>query len=300
MAGDVELLPSWREGPARRALVDLLERVDDVPPERRVAVLDNDGTLWCEKPHYPQLDFLVTELRERAASDPSLRADEAYVALLDGDRAAIDRLGLVTIGLRLMELFRGQTPEAFAVRVRGFFDRLHVTGRPYRDLTYRPMLELLDALRRAGITPMVVSGGGQEFLRAVSLDLYGIPPWHVVGTTVAYEVQGRAGVPVLRRTADLLGDVDEGDAKVANVRLHIGTRPVLAAGNSAGDARMLDFVAADDGDGLALLIDHDDPAREYAYESVAGSFAAAPVLDMAAERHWTVASMRDDWTTVFG
>lgn len=294
-------LPSWRPGRTREALLDLLDSVDEVDPARRVAVFDNDGTLWCERPHYPQFDFLVAELRARAASDRSVQERPEYGALLDGDAPRLAELGLVRVALALVELFDGMTPTAFETQVRAFFDRArHPTGRSYRQLAYVPMLELIAALRQVGITPVIATGGGAEFVRAISHDLYGIPPWHVIGTTVTYQVEDRDGVPNPRRTATLLGEANEGAQKVANLHLHLGTRPVLAAGNSAGDAQMLDYVQGADGDGLALLLDHDDPEREFRYDSRAGTFEAEPVMVTAARRGWAVVSMRDDWRVVFG
>jgi phosphoglycolate phosphatase-like HAD superfamily hydrolase len=293
-------LPSWNDGPTKDTLVDLLHGVADIDPARRVAVFDNDGTLWCEKPNYTQFDFLVGELLEAVATTPELRVRPEYAALLDGDAEAMHAVGLIPIAHALVELSRGMGPEAFDQRVRAFFDNaVHASGRSYRALTYAPMVELLDALRDAGITPFLVTGGGAEFVRAVCEELYAIPQWHVVGTTVTYDVDDVEGVPVLRRTAQVLGDPNEGDAKVSNIRLHLGTRPILAAGNSAGDARMLDYVLGADGDGVALLVDHDDDEREYAYESVAGTFEAEPVLETARRRGWTVASMRNDWNRMF-
>ncbi len=296
-----DLLPSWHDSDARRTIVDLLDDIDQVEPSRRVAVFDNDGTLWCERPAYPQLDFLVRELRRAMAVRPGLADRPEYRALLDGDAAAQAELGLVPIALALIEVFDGEAPAVFGRRVRDFFDtETHPSGRPYRAITYRPMIELLDALRAVGVTPFIVTGGGTEFVRAVSHDLYDIPPWHIVGTTVVHDVDDVDGLPVLHRTARVLGDANEGDVKVANIQLHLGTRPILAAGNSAGDARMLEHALGQDRDGVALLVDHDDAHREYAYESRAATFEATPVLETAAIRGWTVTSMRDDWTTVFG
>jgi phosphoserine phosphatase len=293
-------LPSWREGPTKMAILELLDRVDDIDPDRRVAVFDNDGTLWCEKPNYIQLDFLVSELRSGVARTPELAQRPEYRAILDGDKDAMAPLGIVRVALALVELFDGIAPEVFDARVRAFFGAAtHPSGRAYSQLVYQPMLELLDALRAAGIVPYVATGGGTEFVRAVSHDLYGIPPWNVVGTAITYAVDDVEGVPTLRRTSAVLGDANEGDVKVSNIRLHLGTRPVLAAGNSAGDARMLDYVQGADRDGLAILLDHDDDAREYAYPSYAGTFDAEPVLETAARRQWTVVSMRDDWTQIF-
>jgi phosphoserine phosphatase len=293
-------LPSWRDGPTKQAILGLLDRVDEIAPGRRVAVFDNDGTLWCEKPNYIQLDFLVAELRAGVAQTPELVQRPEYRAVLERDKEALGSLGIARVASTLIELFDGIAPEVFDERVRAFFaSAQHVSGRPYPQLVYQPMVELIQALRAVGVVTYIVSGGGTEFVRAVSNDLYGIPAWHVVGTTITYDVDDVDGVPTLRRTARILGDPNEGDVKVSNMRLHLGTRPIVAGGNSAGDARMLDYVQGADRDGLALLVDHDDAGREYAYASVAGTFDAEPILETAARRQWAVVSMRDDWTQVF-
>lgn len=297
-----DLLRSWRHGATREAILTFLDQAKEIPPERRVAVLDNDGTLWCERPTYIQYDFMVQQLRKAAVQRPELAGRAEYRALLDGDRAAIGELGLERIAAALLELCAGWTPEEFSGRVKEFFaDTVHPQlGVPYPKLVYLPMLELLDALRANGFDVFIVSGGGTEFVRAVSHDLYGVSPDDVVGTLVEYEYQDRTAGPVLIRTAKPLGEVNEGPAKVAHIQTQLGRRPIFAAGNSAGDREMLAYAQASGLPSLCLLVNHDDDEREHAYTSEAVSLTASePILDTADRLGWTVVSMRADWSAVF-
>ncbi len=297
------LLPSWRPGPTRDAVVGFLAASESLPVETRVAAFDNDGTLWCEKPTYVQFDFFEDALRRRAEADPTLRARPELAAVLDLDMAAIGELGLERVALALAGLFAGIEPDAFTAAARDFAARArHRTrGAPIAGMRYQPMLELLDELRRRDFTIQLVSGGGTEFLRALSADLYGVPPESVVGTQVRYELTRRAdGRPVLVRTAGVIGGANEGAAKVQNIQSQLGRQPILAAGNSAGDREMLEWALAGDGPRLALLLHHDDPEREFAYESVSGTRKERePITDVAARLGWTVVSMARDWARVF-
>jgi phosphoglycolate phosphatase-like HAD superfamily hydrolase len=298
-----EILPSWRPGSTRDALLAFLERAATVPVEDRVAYFDNDGTLWCERPTYVQFDFFVDVLRQRVAADPGVGERAEFAALLGGDPAAIEALGLPRIAAALAGLFEGQTPQEFAAVAQEFMARAqHRTlGRPLRTLTYRPMLELIEELRRHDFTVGIVTGGGAEFLRAVSQDLYAVPPELVVGSQIGYRLTVDAsGAPELRRTAALVGEANEGAAKVSHIQSELGRRPLLAAGNSGGDREMLEWAAAAPG-GLALLVDHDDADREFAYRSMGVTVDEAEPITAVAERQgWTVASMAQDWSVVFG
>jgi hypothetical protein len=297
-------LPSWNDGTTKRAIVDFLAAAHDVPVEDRVAVLDNDGTLWCEKPNYPQLEFLLSELASAVRSDATLAQRAEYRALIEGDSAAQSELGLERIASALIELCAGISPEQFVARVREFFAtaRHRDRGVALAALRYQPMLELLDELRRAEFDVFLVTGGGTEFVRAIGDEFYGVAPERVLGTHASYDfvrdADGRAG---LIRNADLsAADANEGAAKVVNIQRAIGRRPIFAAGNSPGDAEMLDYTMAADGPTLALLVDHDDGDREYRYESVAATFdTTGSFLETAAAHGWTVASMRIDWATIF-
>lgn len=297
-------LPSWRPGPTRDALLTFLAEAPGIPAEDRVAYFDNDGTLWCERPTYVQYEFYVDALRRRVRDDPALAGEAEFRAVLAGDTAAVGEIGLERIALALAGLFQGLEPRAFTSEVREFLrSGAHPTlGHPLSKVRYRPMLELLDVLRGLDFTVGVVTGGGTEFVRAVSQELYGVPPERVVGTMIAYDLgQNSQGRPVLRRTGRVLGDVNEGAAKVTNIQTQLGRPPVLAAGNSAGDHELLEWAAASDGPHLSLLVDHDDAEREFAYASQAQTLAATEPITATADRlGWTTVSMKDDWAVVFG
>jgi phosphoserine phosphatase len=297
------LLPSWRPGPTRDALVSFLDAAEELPPEQRVAAFDNDGTLWCERPTYVQYDFFVDALRRQVEVEPQLADRQEYAAVLEADAVAMGELGLARVALALAELFEGLTPEAFTLRVREFLGRTrHVAlGVPFEATVYQPMLELIDELRRRSFAVTLVSGGGTEFVRAISHELYGVAPEAVVGTLIDYRFGRDAhGRVVLQRTAGLVGEANEGPAKVTNIQTQLGRRPVLAAGNSGGDREMLEWAAGGDGPGLALLIDHDDEAREFRYVSQAGTFTEAePITDVGRRLGWTVVSMARDWDRIF-
>jgi phosphoserine phosphatase len=297
------VLPSWRPGAGRDAVLAFLDAAAGVPPAGRVAYFDNDGTLWCERPSYVQLDFFVDELRRRAADDPAVGERPEFAAVLSGDQQGIADLGLARVGLALAGLFEGRTPADFAAAVSAFMDRAHhpTLARPLRSIVYQPMLELLDELRRREFTVGIVTGGGTEFVRALSHDLYGVPAELVVGTLIAYDMaQGADGAPELRRTASVLGDANEGAAKVTNIQTQLGRAPILAAGNSGGDREMLEWAGAGDGPRLALLVDHDDAEREFAYRSTAQTFTEAePITDVGGRLGWTIVSMARDWDVIF-
>jgi len=296
-------LPSWRPGPTRDRLITSLDGLVDVPVAERVALFDNDGTLWAERPRYIQLDFFIAALQARAAADPSIVERPEFAAVLNGDRDAMGELGIARIALALASMFDGIEPGAFTSAVREFVDtyRHPTLERPVSGLVYEPMLELLAELRRLDVTVGIVSGGGTEFVRAVSQELYEVPPELVVGTLIGYEfVRDDAGRPTLHRTTSLLGAANEGATKVGQIQSHLGRRPIIAAGNSAGDREMLEWAAASGEHGLAILIDHDDAEREFAYESRAATFDdAEPITDVADRLGWLTVSVSRDWSQVF-
>jgi phosphoserine phosphatase len=296
-------LPSWRPGATRDALLGFLDAAESLPVERRVAAFDNDGTLWCEKPTYVQFDFFDDALRSAAAADTSIHQRAEYAALLDGDQAAMGELGLERIALALAELFAGEEAEEFTRQVRAFMAqaRHRTLGVGFSRSVYQPMLELLDELRRREFTTFVVTGGGTEFVRAVSEDLYGVPAEAVVGTLIEYDfVRRDDDRPALLRTGRISGTANEGPAKVANIQTQLGRRPILAAGNSAGDREMLEWACAGDQPCLALLVDHDDGEREFRYVSTAQTVAEAePITEVGRRLGWAVVSMQRDWARVF-
>jgi phosphoserine phosphatase len=297
------VLPSWREGKTRQSLIAFLDAAMALPIPERVAVFDNDGTLWCERPTIVQFDFLADALATAAAADSTLGERPEFAAVLAGDGAAIGELGIARVGMALVELFDGMEPDAFTDAARAFMHRARnaALGISLMEAVYQPMLELLDELRRREFSTFIVSGGGTEFVRAISDELYGIAPEAVVGTLVAYEFGRREdGRPVLRRTAQLGSPANEGAAKVNHIQMHLGRRPIFAAGNSGGDREMMEWACSGDGPSLALLVDHDDAEREFLYVSTAATFEDAEPITAVAERlGWAVASMANDWSTVF-
>jgi len=297
-------LSLWNDGPAKSALLDFLAASVEVPVDDRVAVFDNDGTLWCEKPNYVQLEFMLAELARAVTADPSVGAREEYRALIEHDSTAQAELGLERIAMALVELYAGISPTEFDDRVRTFFADAtqRERGVAYRSLRYAPMLELVAALRERDFDVFIVSGGGTEFVRAISRDFYDVSPDDVVGTLVTYEfARGDDGRPHLVRGAALDGSAaNEGEVKVANIQRHLGRRPIFAAGNTAGDREMLEYALAADGPTLALLVDHDDAEREYAYQAQAGTIDfEGDLVQFGRDIGWTVASIFNDWATVF-
>lgn len=296
-------LPSWREGATKDALLGFFDRVRDVPLDERVAYFDNDGTMWCERPSYVQLDFFVDALGARVAAQPALADRPEFAAVLSGDMARIAEVGLVDVALALTALFDGQTPAEFDAVVDDFLERYrHPTlGVAVEGVIYQPMLEPLDALRSLDFTIGIVTGGGTEFVRRVSRRCYGVEPGMVVGTLIGYRFDRDAdGTPIVRRTLDTLRTANEGGAKIENISRQIGRAPLLAGGNSGGDREMLEWAQAHPLGGLALLVDHDDAEREFAYVSEAATFAEPEPITAVADRlGWVTASIERDWDVVF-
>lgn len=291
------MLNSWKDGPTKSAIVDFVGRaVIEHPPEERVAVFDNDGTLWCEKPMYIQLDFLLRRFREQAEADASLRDRQPYQAAYTGDLRWLgdtvtkhyqgDDTDLKPLVAAILTAYHEISVDEHAALIDAFFaDAKHPTlDRPYTECGYAPMVELLRYLEDNGFTNYIVSGGGRDFMRPITGPLYGIPPERVVGSSVGLVY--RDGHLYTTSTPEFL---DDGPVKPARLWDRIGRRPIFAAGNSNGDIEMLEFT-----NGLRLLVRHDDAEREFDY--VAGAERA---LELAASQRWTVASMKTDWTTIF-
>ncbi len=295
-------LASWNDGPAKSAIVDFVGRVtSDAAPEQRVAVFDNDGTLWCEKPAYIQLDFLVRRLAEQVAEDPTLKDKQPYKAAAEGDLAWFgdavtkhyngDDSAVEALAGGILSAYSGLTVEDHADRVKAFFaEAKHPTlGRPYTTCGYLPMVELLRYLESNGFTNYIASGGGRDFMRPVTAQMYGIPPERVIGSSVGLDfVDGH-----LRTTAKP-EFFDDGPVKPVRIWGRTGRRPIFAAGNSNGDIQMLEHTAAGSGPAMCMLVRHDDADREFDY--VAG---AEKSLDQAARDGWHVVSIKNDWATVF-
>ena len=304
-----ERLASWRDGAARQAILDYLERVcgdgspELVAPAARVAVFDNDGTLWCERPGFVQAYFVIERLRARVGERPELADDPVVRALAAGDLAgALADGGLARVMQAVSMTDAGMTADAFAEAAAAWLrDATHPRfGVPFRRLVYQPMLELIDLLRAHAFRVFVVTGGGVEFVRAVSEELYGIPPEAVVGSSVELELARIDGRLQLVRQDTLRGSPNEGAPKPVNIQAQIGRRPIVAAGNTAGDREMLEYTQTGDHPALCLVVDHDDDEREYAYAGASFTDPGAEPIGVTADRlGWTLVSMRLDWAQVF-
>lgn len=305
-------LASWNDGVNKRAVIDFVGRVTDeggpdyVPPEERVATFDNDGTLWCEKPMYIQLDFILRRLAAMAEEDASLREHQPWKAAREKDYAWLgaaitkhyqgDDSDLKIVMGGILRAFGGMTTEAFEVAAGVFLNNEHhpTLGRAYLECGYRPMIELLRYLEANGFTNYIVSGGGRDFMRPITMKMYGIPRARAIGSAVSFRYRPDAhGGAVVREAA--LDFVDDGPEKPVRIWSVIGQRPILAAGNSNGDIEMLQFTGGQERPAMRLLLLHDDEAREFDY--VAG---AEKALEQAQSQGWTVISIKHDWKTVFG
>jgi phosphoserine phosphatase len=299
-------LPSWRDGPRRAALLDFVAAVttegspDFVRPSERIAVFDNDGTLWVEQPAYTQLFFILDRIRDLAPRNPDWLSDPLFRAAAAGDLHGALAGGTEGL-LRLAGAAQaGTSPEAFQRIVADWLTtaRDRRWSRPYTALVYQPMLELLVFLRARGFATFIVSGGGAEFVRAFSEETYGIPPHQVVGSTFALTPGEQDGRISLTREARI-DFIDDGPGKPVGIARQIGQRPIAAFGNSDGDWHMLRYTTEGPGRRLGMIIRHDDAVREYAYDRDSHVGRLARALDEAPSRGWHVTSMRDDWSRIF-
>jgi phosphoserine phosphatase len=291
-------LPSWNDGHARQRIVAFVAAVTDkagkdyVPPADRIAVFDNDGTLWSEQPVYVQLAFAVDRVRALASQHPEWKQQQPFKAT-----AASGEKGLLQL---LMASHAGMTTDEFARAVNDWLAsaRHPRLGRAYTELVYQPMLELLAYLRENGFKTYIVSGGGVEFMRTFAEQRYGVPPEQVVGSTIRTKYEVRGGKPVILRLPEL-DFVDDGPGKPVGVHKFIGRRPIAAFGNSDGDFEMLEWVTSAPGPRLGLIVNHDDATREYAYDRGSPIGRLERGLAEGPRRGWTIVSMRNDWKKVF-
>lgn len=298
-------LPSWRDGPARQALLKFVADVTRpgspgfVPPEARVAVFDNDGTLWSEQPLYFQFFFLLDQVRAAAPQHPEWRSNPAFKALMANDMQGLMRNENQLAAL-IAKANSGMTVDDYDRTIRDWLAKARHPkfNRPYTELVYQPQLELLSYLRANGFKTYIVSGGTIDFMRPWSQATYGIPPEQVIGSSQAVRYQMRDGKPVLLRDPKL-EFIDDGPGKPVGIYRHIGRRPILAVGNSDGDLQMLEYTTGGDGPRLAVLVHHDDAEREFAYDRQSKVGKLDKALDAARTRGWTVVSMKRDWQQVY-
>ena len=306
-------LPSWNDGPAKEAVVAFVHTTTDassphfVPREKRIATFDQDGTLWVEKPAVSQLTYCFDRVPAVAEKKPELKNVEPFKTVLSGDRAAIARLTMRDLEKILVATLTGVTTDQYQADVKRWLATAKDPRwkRPYTELTYQPMQEVLRYLRAHGYKTYIVSGGGQDFIRVYAEQTYGIPPEQVVGTmgstTYGYDKDGQ---PILTKVPKLLLNAVEA-GKPEGIQLMIGRRPYAAFGNSTGDRQMLEYTKAGAGPRLAVLVLHDDARREYAYgpahglpDTQEGTFTQA-LYDQAKKSDWIVISMKHDWKCIF-
>ena len=306
LPGADDPLPSWNDGAAKQAIEAFVARVttdggaEFVPPNERIAVFDNDGTLWSEQPLYFQLAFALDRVRELAPEHPDWRERQPFKSVLDGNvREAL--AGGERGVLELMAATHvGNTTEEFDAIVRRWIAsaRHPRFDRPYTELVFQPMLELLAYLRANGFKTFIVSGGGADFMRPWVESVYGIPPEQVVGSRPKMEYQVRNGVPVLMRLPEV-DHVDDKAGKPVGIQQLIGRRPIAAFGNSDGDFEMLEWTTSGAGARFGMIVHHTDAEREWAYDRESSVGALARGLDEAAARGWVVMDMKRDWNVVF-
>jgi phosphoserine phosphatase len=304
-------LPSWNDGPTKSAITDFVGRVieegapDYVEPAARVAVFDNDGTLWTEKPLVIQLDFTIRRFRQLAENDRVLRTQQPYQAAYESDLDWMDAAMVKHYrgddsDLKLLmgavpRAFESLTVENYDQRVKEFFDHADNPGlkRPYRECGYLPMVELLRYLEANGFATYIASGGDRDFMRPVAGGMYGIPPERIIGSAlgITYSSEGGQYALMYKGAMDFF---DDGPEKPIRIWSRIGRRPILAFGNSNGDVPMLAYAGSDSLPALRMLLLHDDSEREFDY--VAG---AEQAIDVAKQENWTVVSMKNDWAQVF-
>jgi phosphoglycolate phosphatase-like HAD superfamily hydrolase len=299
-------LPSWNDTAPKRAVVAFVERVtrpgsaEFVPPPERIATFDNDGTLWAEQPVYVQLLFAIDRVEALAAQHPEWRTQQPFAAVLEGDLAQLGSFSERELAELVAATHAGMTTDEFSATVGDWIAtaRHPTTGKPYTQMVYQPMLELLAYLRSNGFKTFIVSGGGIEFMRPWTERVYGIPPEQVIGSSGELKLELRDGAPVLRKLPQV-DFVDDRDGKPVGIQQHIGRRPLMSFGNSDGDLQMLQWTAAGTGPRFALLVHHTDADREWAYDRDSHVGRLDTAWDEAIAKGWTLVSMKDDWATVF-
>jgi phosphoglycolate phosphatase-like HAD superfamily hydrolase len=278
-----------------------------VPVAERIATFDNDGTLWVEHPMYTQLAFALDRVRALAPQHPEWKTTQPFKAVLDNDLAALGAAGEKGLLELVMASHAGMSTAEFETIVKDWFAAAKHPRfkRPYTELTYKPMVELLEYLRANGFKTYIVSGGGIEFMRPMTEAVYGIPPEQVIGSSIKTRFEMQDGKPVLMRMPEI-NFIDDKSGKPVGINMSIGRRPIVAVGNSDGDLQMLQWTSAGEGSRLMMLVLHDDDKREYAYgpadglpDSPFGRFSQS-TMDEAKKSGWKVISMKGDWSQIFG
>lgn len=302
-----DALPSWSDTAPKKAIVTFVERVtrentpDFVPEPDRIAVFDNDGTLWVEHPMYTQLAFALDRVKVMAEEHPEWKEQQPFKAVLEGDLAALAASGEEGLLELMMTTHAGMTVDDFQKIVTDWIATARDPrfNRPYTELVYQPMLELLAYLRANGFKTFIVSGGGVEFMRPWTEKVYGIPPEQVIGSSIKTEFKEREGVPILFRLPEV-NFVDDKAGKPVGINQFIGRRPIAAFGNSDGDLQMLEWTTAGGSTPrLGMIVHHTDADREYAYDRKTDFGRLDKALDVATDNGWIVVDMKNDWKEIF-
>ena len=299
-------LPSWNEGSAKKAVVDFVTKVttqgspDFVKPAERIATFDNDGTLWAEQPMYFQLLFAIDRIKAMAPQHPDWKDKQPYASILKGDVKTALAGGEHAIGEMIAVTHSGMTTEEFQEVVKTWLatSKHPKFKRPYNEIVYQPMLELMKYLRGNGFKTFIVSGGGVEFMRAFAEQTYGIPPEQIIGSRGKLKFEVLNDKPVLLKLPDV-DFIDDKEGKPVGIQQMIGRRPIAAFGNSDGDLQMLQWTSAGSGSRFCLYVHHTDPEREWAYDHPSSIGQLEKGLDEAKAKGWTVVSMKDDWKQIF-
>jgi phosphoserine phosphatase len=299
-------LPSWNDGPSKKALLDFVVRTttdgspDFVKIEDRIATFDNDGTLWVEQPIYTQVMFGFDRIKAMAPQHPEWKENEPFKSVLAGDMKGLEATGEKGLIEAMMTAHVGMTTDEFSKIVSDWIATAQHPRfkRPYTQCVYQPMLELLAFLRANAFETYIVSGGGVEFMRPWTQRVYGIPPQQVVGSSVKTKFEIRNGQPVLLRIPEI-NFIDDKEGKPIGINNFIGKKPIAAFGNSDGDQQMLEWTAAGKGPSLMLIVHHTDADREYAYDRQSKIGSLDKALDEANAKGWIVVDMKRDWKTIF-
>ncbi|RKZ86469.1 MAG: haloacid dehalogenase-like hydrolase [Gammaproteobacteria bacterium] len=302
----VDPLPSWNEGDSKQNIIAFVEAVTDksspdfVPAEERIATFDNDGTLWSERPIYFQLFFAIDRVKQLAPQHPKWKTTQPFKAVLDNDMDALAASGEKDLIQLVMATHAGTTTEAFSQIVKDWLATAKHSrfDRPYNELVFQPMLELLTYLRANEFKNFIISGGGIEFMRPWVEGVYGIPPEQVVGSSIKTKFEMRDGRPILVRLPEI-NFINDKEGKPVGINQYIGRRPIAAFGNSDGDLQMLQWTAAGEGKRLMLFVHHTDDKREYAYDRKSHIGKLDKGLDEAEKNGWTVVDMKADWKVIY-
>ena len=300
-----EPLPSWNDTASKQAITAFVTKVtsegaDFVPPAERIAVFDNDGTLWAEQPMYFQAFYIFDRIKALAPQHPEWATEEPFASVLKGDVKGALAGGEHGLLAMAAATHAGLTSEEFSAAVNDWLATAKhpVTGKAYTDMVYQPMLELLDYLRANGFKTFIVSGGGIDFMRPWTERVYGIPPEQVVGSSLKAGYEVRDGKAVIVKLPEL-NFIDDKAGKPVGIHQHIGRRPVFAAGNSDGDFQMLEWTTSGEGPRFGLIVHHTDAEREFAYDRESPVGKLSKGLDEAPKRGWSVVDMKNDWKSIY-